>query len=56
VHITERKVRLAFVAVSIDVPGRNTDLNQYIGVKLKIWGQLLHASLKVSAPLATDVV
>lgn len=55
VHIVKRK-RLAILAMPIDVPIRDPDLDRHCRIKFQIVGKRFYTALKVFAPLAADIV
>jgi hypothetical protein len=46
-HVVKREISLAVVAMSVNVPGGNSDLNLDVRVKLQIFREVLHALGKV---------
>jgi hypothetical protein len=56
VHVTKREGSLAFITVSVNVPGGDANLNLDIGVQLQFFGEVLHTMEEIFRPLTPNVV
>jgi hypothetical protein len=56
VHVTERKVSLAIITMSVNVPCGNSNLDLDSGVKLQAFREVFHALREIFRPLTANVV
>ena len=56
VYVTKREGSLAFITVSVNVPGGDANLNLDIRVQLQFFGEVLHMMEEIFRPLTPNVV